>query len=105
MCLVAAITNMLWKVKSSDKFFLAFPPKGASKVEINNLRTTIIDANDFVSAFAGIWSARDEYIGTNNHGVAALLYSVVLTKGIDLIENEMDIKENPLIGNHGHCTQ
>jgi hypothetical protein len=30
---------------------------------------------------------------------------VVLTKGIDLIEGEVDIKENPLIGNHGHCTQ
>lgn len=44
-----------------------------------------LDANDFMSAFAGIWSVRDEYIGNSNHGVAALLYSVVLTKGIDLI--------------------
>jgi hypothetical protein len=50
---------MLWKVKSTDKFLLAFPPKGASKVEISNLRTVTIDANDFTSAFAGIWSVRD----------------------------------------------
>lgn len=59
MCLAAAITDMLWKVKSADKFLLAFPPKGASKVEISNLRTTVIDATDFASAFAGIWSIRD----------------------------------------------
>jgi hypothetical protein len=59
MCLAAAITDMLWKVKSTDKLILAFPPKGASKVEINNLRTTIIEANDFSSAFAGVWSVRD----------------------------------------------
>ena len=52
----------------------------------------VIDAVDFPSAFAAIWSVRDEYIGNCNHGVAALLYSVVLTKGIDLIESEMDIK-------------
>jgi hypothetical protein len=84
---VAAIANMLWKVKSSDKFYLAFPPKGASKVEISNLRTLIIDVNDFSTAFSAIWSVRDEYIGNSNHGVAALLYSVVLTKGIDLIES------------------
>lgn len=76
---------MLWKVKSSDKFFLAFPPKGATKVEISNLRTITFDVPDFSSAFAGVWSVRDEYIGNSNHGVASLLYSVVLTKGIDLI--------------------
>lgn len=76
---------MLWKVKSTDKIHLAFPPKGASKVEISNLRTVVIEANDFAAAFAGVWSSRDEYIGNTNHGVAALLYSVVLTKGPDNI--------------------
>lgn len=28
-----------------------------------------------------------------------------MTKGIDKIDNEVDMKDNPLIGNHGHCTQ
>ncbi len=50
---------MLWKVKSTDKFILAFPPKGATKVEISNLRTVTLEANDFLVAFAGIWSYRD----------------------------------------------
>jgi hypothetical protein len=28
-----------------------------------------------------------------------------MTKGIDKIYNEVDMRENPLIGHHGHCTQ
>lgn len=55
---MAAITDVLWKVKSSDKIILAFPPKGASKIDVNNLRINMIDANDFPTAFAGVWANR-----------------------------------------------
>ncbi len=56
--LIAAITDMLWKVKSTDKIILAFSPRGASKIDVNNLRINMIDANDFPSAFAGVWANR-----------------------------------------------
>ena len=105
MCLVAALTDLLYKVKSTDKIILAFPPRGSSKIDINNLKISVIDANDFKTAFSGLWAYREEFIGEKNFGVASLLYSVVLTKGSDKIEEEIDVKENPLIGNHGHCTQ
>lgn len=105
MALVGAIANILWKVKSSEKITLAFPPKGASKIDINNLRVLTFDANDFRTAFSGLWVSRDEFIGEKNFGVAALLYSVVLTKGSEKIEEEVDVKTSSLIGNHGHCTQ
>lgn len=36
--LVAAITDVLFKVKTTDKFTLAFPPRGATKTDINSLR-------------------------------------------------------------------
>ena len=81
MALVGALANLLWKVKSSEKITLAFPPKGANKIDINNLRVLTFDANDFNTAFAGLWVNRDEFIGEKNFGVAVLLYSVVLTKG------------------------
>jgi hypothetical protein len=57
--LVAAITDLLFKVKSTDKITLALPPKGANKIDPNNLRINIIDANDFPTAFAGIWPNRE----------------------------------------------
>lgn len=105
MALVGAIADLLWKVKSSDKVTLTFPPKGAFKIDVNNLRVTFVDAHSFEAVFAGVWANREEFIGEKNFGVAALLYSVVLTKGSENIEGEVDIKTNPLIGNHGHCTQ
>lgn len=92
-------------MKTTDKITLTFPPKGATKIDINNLRVSQVDAQDFSTAFSGIWANREEFVGEKNYGVAALLYSAILTKGIDEIEGEIDIKSNPIIGNHGHCTQ
>ena len=63
MALVAAITNLLWKVKSSEKITLVFPPKGATKIDINNLRVVSFDANNFNTAFSAVWANRDEFIG------------------------------------------
>ena len=63
MALVGAITNLLWKVKSSERITLAFPPKGANKIDINNLRIVTFDANNFNTAFSGVWASRDEFIG------------------------------------------
>lgn len=83
---MVALTNLLWKIKSTDKLFLAFPPKGSSKIDINNLKIAIIDAPDFKTAFSGVWAFREEFIGEKNFGVASLLYSAVLTKGIEKIE-------------------
>ena len=54
---------MLWKVRSSDKITLAFATRGANKIDINNLRVLVIDANEFSTAFAGVWACKDEFIG------------------------------------------
>lgn len=56
---MAAITNLLWKVKSSDKINLGFPVKGASKVDLASIRLVSLEANDFSTAFAGVWMFRD----------------------------------------------
>jgi hypothetical protein len=83
---VAAITNLLWKVKSTDKITLAIPARGASKVDIATVRVISIEANDFPTAFSGLWPLRDEFIGSSNHGVVSLLLSSVLTRGFEKIE-------------------
>ncbi len=48
---------------------------------------------------------RDDFVGESNSGVTLFLYSIILTKGISNIINEMDNQENNVIGLHGHCTQ
>lgn len=48
---------------------------------------------------------KDLFIGEGNQGVTLFFYSVILTKGIEKIVQEMDNHDNTLIGNHGHCTQ
>ena len=56
--MVAAITDILYKVKSDDKITLAFLPKGATKSDVNNLRINVIDANNVETAFSGVWMNR-----------------------------------------------
>jgi hypothetical protein len=52
-----------------------------------------------------MWNYKSSFIGQANHGVIVIIYSVIMTKGIEKIYQEVDMKENPLIGHHGHCTQ
>lgn len=42
---------------------------------------------------------------TAARGVVHFIYSVILTKGIDQIRNEMDDAQSTLTGAYGHCTQ
>jgi len=39
------------------------------------------------------------------HGFLLLLYSTILSRGIDNVRNDMDEPNNTLIGMHGYCTQ
>ena len=48
---------------------------------------------------------KEEFLGVGNFGVAALMISAVLTRTPEKILTEIDTKQSPLIGNHGHCTQ
>ncbi|ETB60941.1 hypothetical protein YYC_01901 [Plasmodium yoelii 17X] len=44
-------------------------------------------------------------IFSSSTGVISFLYSVILTRGIDNIKDDMDDINHPLIGIYGHCSQ
>ncbi|GAW81725.1 hypothetical protein, conserved [Plasmodium gonderi] len=44
-------------------------------------------------------------IFSSSTGAISFLYSVILTRGIDNIKNDMDDINHPLIGIYGHCSQ
>ncbi|KAI4837195.1 deubiquitinating enzyme MINDY [Plasmodium brasilianum] len=44
-------------------------------------------------------------IFSSSTGVISFLYSVILTRGINNIKNDMDDTNHPLIGIYGHCSQ
>ena len=43
------------------------------------------------------------FIQPDGHGIVLLVYSIILTKGIDNILNDIDIKENSLLTEHGYA--
>ena len=43
--------------------------------------------------------------GPKSHGIIQFLFSVILSRGIDNIKQDMDEPENKLMGRHGYCTQ
>jgi hypothetical protein len=106
-CLVAAITDMFLKVKSGDTVYLLLPARSFSdtKLDISTLRKVPLQADSFPQLFSGVYHHRSYFLGRSNHGVALLMYSLILSKGIERILEEIDSPDHPLIGVHGHCTQ
>ena len=43
-------------------------------------------------------------MNAEGHGVILLVYSVILTKGIQNIINDMDMKDNCLLTEHGYSS-
>ncbi len=41
----------------------------------------------------------------DGHGCILLVYSVILTRGIDNIFNDMDMRENSLLKEHGYASK
>eukprot|EP00347_Sterkiella_histriomuscorum_P020281 403338405 len=45
------------------------------------------------------------FVNAEGHGVILLVYSVIMTKGIQNIINDMDMKDNCLLTEHGYASQ
>lgn len=65
----------------------------------------MFQAKSLESTYDNLYELKDLFVGNGNQGVTLFFYSVILTKGIEKIKEEMDNSDNTLIGNHGHCTQ
>ncbi|CRG93883.1 conserved Plasmodium protein, unknown function [Plasmodium gallinaceum] len=66
--------------------------------------------NIYYKEFSGIKEVIKFYlehfiIFSSSTGVISFLYSVILTRGINNIKNDMDDINHPLIGIYGHCSQ
>jgi hypothetical protein len=44
------------------------------------------------------------FASADGHGVILLVYSVILTKGLDNIKSDMDIQDNALLTEHGYAS-
>jgi hypothetical protein len=44
------------------------------------------------------------FLTPDGHGCILLVYSMILTRGIDNIFNDMDMRENSLLTEHGYAS-
>ncbi|KAL4476827.1 hypothetical protein ABPG72_010664 [Tetrahymena utriculariae] len=111
-CLVAALAEILFNCKGDDgvlRLAIIQNQQGAN----SSSQSAPIDCCGYISAkvnsieqaYDALHAYKSDYIGQHNQGVTTFLYSVILTKGIKAIQEEMDSSENALIGHHGHCSQ
>ena len=76
------------KLKSSDKVYLVIPPSVSFtgvKIDYSSLKLVSLEGTDFLRVFEGLWQYRSYFIGKTNHGVSFLLFSIIMTKGEELI--------------------
>lgn len=107
-CLILSLSEILFKC--APKSFSNYKQIKLVQSETNSLSLEncgyinyeIKDVNELYSI---LQNHKDDFIGQFNNGVALFLYSIILTKGIDKFREEMDLKENNIIGLHSTCTQ
>lgn len=112
-CLVEAVAEMIWRAAGGTGSALVaraggpaakaggrrYAPDGLTEC----LRLSSFSSYNELRAF--VRDGWTELYEPKGLGVALLLYSLVLTRGVDKVRSDMDDKGANLIGAHGYCTQ
>ncbi|TPX38255.1 hypothetical protein SmJEL517_g00032 [Synchytrium microbalum] len=117
--LVSALTELIWQAtngqKDERKAIVALMSSDYS-AEQKRMScypdgvTEKLDLYDFCTEVT-LWEFIDNNLiaftgnGPQKHGLMLLLYSVVLTRGIDTVAADMDEPDSRMIGKYGYCTQ
>jgi hypothetical protein len=106
--IAGAITDILLNAadEQQNKIVLVIP-NSTTKAPILPTACTklIINTYDPKSIFHIVKDNLNYYTQPDGNGVILLVYSVILTKGIQNIINDMDMKENSLLTEHGYASQ
>lgn len=102
---VAALTHIIWSVRVGRLAQVV----GCKKAELPPLRAaadelTVTQCTKETEVAAAVRSCIGAFIRKDGPGVALLLYSLALTRGIAMIARDADF-ETPLIGINGYCSQ
>ena len=110
-CLISALAHVLWGTRRSDAGVTVVLPSSMSRPGPLPSRKMLPEALRCVNVetFADLRSCLEAnyrtFASLEGCGVILLVYSAVLTAGIDAIKGMMDHTEATLIGGHGYCTQ
>ncbi|PIK40008.1 hypothetical protein BSL78_23155 [Apostichopus japonicus] len=111
-CLAKALAKILWQCGSEKRVILSMPSgkvqfttggryKGDSLTETLMLYhfTSLPDLEEYLNVNIGF------FINPTGNGVVVFLYSVIFSKSLEGIIDEMDEPTNQLMGHHNYCTQ
>ncbi|GAB6023895.1 hypothetical protein CHUAL_008631 [Chamberlinius hualienensis] len=109
-CLALAMAHILWKCGNGTHSIVAFPHRSESL-------ETWPGRRDGFSEKIGLFHFDDsqelqKFLVSNviwytfsDFSVISLLYSVLLSRGIDAVKQDMDDPQISIIGKHGYCSQ
>ncbi|CAD8084678.1 unnamed protein product [Paramecium primaurelia] len=104
-CLLAALSDIFYK-SNKERLIIAIPARDSSMNQAIGIESC--DQLEYqIKSFSYLYEVLLEHASLffGQNGVTLFFYSLILTKGVEQIIQEMDSASNPLIGNHGHCTQ
>ncbi|CAD8098340.1 unnamed protein product [Paramecium sonneborni] len=104
-CLIAALSDIFYKC-NKERLILTIPTRDSSMsqaISIESCDQLEYQIKSLNYLYEVLLEHSTLFFGQN--GVTLFFYSLILTKGVEQIMLEMDSATNPLIGNHGHCTQ
>ncbi|CAK85992.1 unnamed protein product (macronuclear) [Paramecium tetraurelia] len=104
-CLLAALSDIFYKA-NKERLIIAIPARDSSMSQA--IGTESCDQLEYqIKSLSYLYEVLLEHASLffGQNGVTLFFYSLILTKGVEQIMQEMDSAVNPLIGNHGHCTQ
>ena len=111
-CLIQSITDILWRAGDNKRATLAImsPRKQFTGIPLEYRADGITEHVVTVNAFskAELQTAVKQNIKSLEHGKGGcilLLYSAILSRGLNLVKSDMDDANGKLMGAHNYCTQ
>ena len=105
-CVYLGISEILYQLNGEWVFMVCVDDKKSVEGRVARIDECLgrrVEVSSLLDVFKQVAEFGEEF--RSEQGVALLLYSVILTKGVSQIQEEMDDKEVPLIGQHSHCQQ
>ncbi|XP_076799755.1 putative ubiquitin carboxyl-terminal hydrolase MINDY-4 [Clavelina lepadiformis] len=111
-CLAETVSEILWRAgDETSASFAVLSPRQQFSIDVHSYRpdgvTECITLLNFTT-FLDLKAAVQKHIKSYECGKAGcilLLYSAILSRGIDAVKADFDEEDGKLLGAHGYCTQ
>jgi len=104
--LINSLCEILWQAGASKSAKVVIPPSISKKFKAYKLAEFLVHSfNNFEDLKQFITQNQAVFTEREGPGVISLVYSAILSRGVNNIQNDMDMPTSTLLAPHRYCSQ